>query len=378
MKDAAKILKLQKNEILDSWEDEVKKEVPASNYASSLALRDHLPHLLNDIDKIMHRYENSGVIKEKEKYEEIFQNSLEHGRHRSTSSRYTVDQILREYIIFHRILTNVLLTEEVYTTEVGIVLKFSIENAMLYSASSFNNSVQEMRQKLIGILAHDMRNPISAAMFSVDIMKYEDGQQRFDKIKVMVQKSLKRANDLIEGLLDSVTIEAGQGMTLDFTEINIMEYIESVYKEASEIYSNKIILKGEEDEIRGVSDGTMIRRVLENFISNAIKYGNRETPVTISVENSEEFVFMSVHNQGNPIPKSNQKEIFDFMNTSQKNGTRELKSWGMGLTLVKAVAEAHGGSVELESNHSKGTTFSIILKKYENRPGKKRAALNLI
>lgn len=189
----------------------------------------------------------------------------------------------------------------------------------------------------------------------------------------MAHKSLKRTLDLIEGLLDSVTVEAGQGIILDLAEGDIMVEVKSVYNEASEIYSNAIHLNYTEEEILGIFDGTMIRRVLENFLSNAIKYGDRNSPVTISIEDSAEFVSIKIHNYGNPITKKKQQEIFHFLNTT--NGSKEYKSWGMGLFLVKVIAEAHGGNFELASNEKEGTTFSITLNKFLNEPGKKRTAI---
>lgn len=376
MKKAADIIEVNKEKILDIWISRIKEEVEATRQNSELALRDHVPHLIEDIITIMRQYENFDILNEEAVYEEIFENSIEHGRHRATSTGYTVDQILREYIAFHRIITNLLIEEKVYNTDVGLVIKYSIENAMLYSGSAFSDSLQEMRQKLIGILAHDMRNPIAAAHLAVDIMKYEDGKARFEKVRKMALSSLKRSIDLVEGLLDSITVEAGEGITLEFSEINIVNNIKSVQSEASEIYSNEIVLKCEEEKIIGILDGTMIRRVLENFISNAVKYGKRGKPVTIIVEDGNPFLSIKVHNFGNPIPDDRKDEIFRFMKTQGNTGPKELKSWGMGLTLVKAVAEAHGGELKLESNEENGTSFCIILDKTKNKPGKMRASLN--
>lgn len=361
---------------MDRWETEVSERITASDQAGSLALRDHVPQLLDDIIHIMSNYDESSAISDEERYNDIAMHSIEHGRHRASTSQYTISQILEEYIIFHRILTETLSERNAFSEEVGAAVKFSIENSMLHSAKAFNTSLQEMREKLVGALAHDMRNPISAALFAVDIMKYGLEEERFEKLKIMARNSLKRSLDLIENLLDSVTVGAGEGMALDFLEGDIIEFIDAVYEEASEVYSNRIDLEKPDGEIKGVFDGTMIRRMLENLISNAVKYGSRETPVTLTVEDLEEAVIIKVHNFGNPIPEQNQKRIFQFLNSDLSNGARELKSWGMGLTLVRAVAEAHGGQVEIKSNEKEGTTFLISLGKYKNQPGKKRAALN--
>lgn len=378
MKKAAGILKLQKNKILNTWEESVKEEITATRFTSRLALRNHIPHLLDDIGRIICRLADSEVIRDKEHFEEIYENSVEHGRQRSSSTGFTVDQILREYIIFHRILTEVLEEEKAYTSEVGIVLKYTLENAMLYSVTAFSDSLQEIRQKLIGVLAHDMRNPISAAYLAVGAIEHNLGKERLEVIKKMAMNSLKRSLDLIEGLLDSITIQAGEGMIMNFSEINLAESIVSVHQEASQIYSNEIRLECNEKEIRGVFDGLMVRRVLENFLSNAVKYGEWDKPVTILVENSKESVAIRVHNHGKPIPEEKQQEIFHFLNTTDGDKVKELRSYGMGLSLIRAIAEGHGGSLHIKSDKTEGTTFSIILNKNENTPGKKRVALNFL
>ncbi|UJH93015.1 ATP-binding protein [Antarcticibacterium sp. 1MA-6-2] len=111
-------------------------------------------------------------------------------------------------------------------------------------------------------------------------------------------------------------------------------------------------------------------------MTNAVKYGASDKPITVSIKNDNEKVILQVHNFGNPISPENREEIFNFLNRLDCESGSELQSWGIGLTFVKMAAEAHGGHVELESDEEKGTTFSVILPKHSNKPGKRRAMLN--
>ncbi|WP_029038781.1 sensor histidine kinase [Salinimicrobium xinjiangense] len=375
MKYAAQVLKNEKEIIINTWIDQIKEDVSATRNTSRIVLRDHVPQLLDDIIRVMDRFDKFDVVEEEMIYREIFESSVEHGRHRATSEGYSLGQILREYILFDKVITVSLIDNKAFSKEAGMVIKYSIENAMLYSAIAFTDSLQEMRHKLIAMVAHDMRNPISAALFAVKAMKYEDGPERFDKIKEMAITSLGRSVDLIEGLLDSVTIQAGEGMIFNFSQQNIVDYLQAVYQEAKQSYSNPFILECDEKEISGVFDGTMVRRVLENFINNAVKYGRRNGPISLSCKNNGDVVEFSVHNEGNPIPAEKQEAIFEFLDTSEGLGPLGLKSRGIGLYLVKAVAEAHSGELRLKSSEEEGTTFSISLHKSSREPGKFRGAV---
>lgn len=377
MKKAAEVIERRKGEIMRLWAEDVRQMMEGANLASDLVLMDHLPHLFDDLIDLMRTYDSFKYVREKENFERLFENSIGHGRHRSASYGYTIDQVIREYISLHRVLTEILISEDAYNTEVSQLLKYAIENVILYAAAAFNSSLNEMRQKLIRILAHDLRNPISAAYLAVDVLDENLEKERLERVRAMAKSSLKRALELVEGLLETISIEAGEGMTVDFSEADLMPFIESLHFEASEIYSNEIKLevKGER-EIKGVFDGSMIRRVLENFVNNALKYGSSNTPVLIAVENTKDHVSIKVHNKGNPIPEEKKKMIFRFLNTSGRQRPGELRSWGIGLALVKAVVQAHGGELEVNSSQEEGTSFGIRLEKYKNQPGIIKAALN--
>lgn len=376
MKEAARILKENTDTIMSRWSEKVKDDIPASQSSSNLALRNQLPNLLEDISEIMIRYDGFDSIKKHEEYQEIIKNSIDHGRHRATSSHYTVKQILQEYVLFHRVLTELLIDNDVYTTEVGIILKYTLETAMLNSASSFSDSLQEMREKLVGTLAHDIRTPIATAFFALDIINQELPGEKFGDLKRMGLKSLEKSLELLEGILDAISVKAGEGISLNFAEIDIIKELKWVHNEASQIYTNEIGFKSNAEKSIGIFDGTAIRRVVENLVTNAVKYGSHATPVTIMVEDKEEIVVIKVHNYGKPIEKKHQESIFKFLSRGREVQQRSLESWGMGLTLVKSVAQAHGGEVGLESTDELGTTFSLSLNKYANKPGKVRTELN--
>ncbi len=375
MKKSAKLLRESISPIMEKWEHEVKKTVPAARTTNSIALYDHLPNIIEDIADIMERHIGIEDVSLDNTFYEILENSSHHGRHRANTSNYTVEQVVQEYIIFHRILSEFLKSKLGYNEDVSDLLKYIIETSILKSVGTFSRAIQEMQEKLIGTLAHDIRNPLSVAQLSFELIKSDLEGKWSEKIRSSGEQNVRKALSLIEGLMNGITVKAGEGMMLDFEETNLLEDIEWIQKEANEVYANKIELRCDEKEILGVFDPTAVRRLLENLISNAVKYGTTAEPITITAKNQKDCVIIGVHNNGNPISKEKQSNIFKFLERDNINRSVSNKSWGMGLTLALIVTDAHGGSITLTSNQEEGTLFEVRLVKYFNQPGKRRTKL---
>jgi signal transduction histidine kinase len=101
--------------------------------------------------------------------------------------------------------------------------------------------------------------------------------------------------------------------------------------------------------------------MIENLAVNAVKYRAPETPVTITLCQAQESATLEVHNLGNPISPENQGELFKSFRRIKT--VEDRKGWGLGLTLVKGIVDALGGSVALQSTKMSGTTFTVVLPK---------------
>lgn len=356
------------------WEKAVVQEVMASSHTNNIVLRDHLPNMLDNIADLLIEYDGFPEAVSADNLVKIVGNSSDHGRHRAASKMYTVDQVVREYIIFHRTITRVLRAQQVYSADVADALKQMLETAILQSVTAFTGSIQDMQEKLVGSLAHDLRNPISAAHGLLGLMSYRKNEETFEKLRQMALRSLDKSLKLTEGLLDAITARAGEGMVLSFSQSDISKEIHTVHEEACHIYSQEVKLVCEASSITGVFDGTAVRRLLENLLTNAIKYGDTNRPVTIRVEDKPEVVEISVHNYGNPIPPEKQSSIFAFLSRGVAKQDSELPSWGIGLTFVRVIAHAHNGHVTVRSTSEEGTRFTVRLSK-RNKPGKIRTRL---
>ena len=375
MIETARILRENNSEIMKICQNQVVQEVLASKESDSIALYNHLPDLINDIAKLMIRFDKMKDVSKDKKYKEILKSSVDHGKQRSNTAHYTVEQIVHEYIIFHHTLSEFLISHNGYNENVSDLLKYVIETSILKSVGSFSRSIQDMQEKLIGTLAHDIRNPLAAAQLSLEMMEQDKTGKWAEKTRIAAQRGLKKAISLIEGFMDGITVKAGEGMMLNFENTDLLKDIKWVHAESKEVYTNDIKLDCNVEKIEGIFDSTAIKRLLVNLIGNAVKYGDKEKQITISIIDEKEAVVIKVHNYGKPIPEAKQEQIFKFMGSAEKNKNSVLGSWGMGLTLTQIVAEAHGGDINLISDEKTGTTFTVNLIKQFNEPGKRRAKL---
>ena len=156
----------------------------------------------------------------------------------------------------------------------------------------------------------------------------------------------------------------------DFDSCDLGALVEDVVEELSATHGDRFESVIDEG-VRGVWSYDELRRALWNLGVNAVKYGDPKRRVSIHVERTRSGARLSVHNYGKPIPHEDQATIFDHYSRLKSAG-RPGAGWGLGLALVRACADAHGGSVDVDSSEEAGTTFSLVLA-HDSRPFQQQA-----
>ncbi|MBC7385519.1 MAG: PAS domain-containing protein [Cryobacterium sp.] len=219
-----------------------------------------------------------------------------------------------------------------------------------------------LREKFVDSLTHDLRTPMTAGKMTAQLILRRPGDPAtVSKLADRIVVNMDRADAMIRDLLDVSRIRAGEPLPLSIKECRIDQIIESTVNDLANLHGPRIRTNNEVGHVAGFWDESAVQRIVENLTGNAIKYGHEAAPVTIRLNASPEWVEFAVHNEGEVILEADQKVLFNpYRRTTTALGGG-LKGWGIGLTLVKGMTEAQGGTVRVESTAALGTTFIVRL-----------------
>jgi PAS domain S-box-containing protein len=234
------------------------------------------------------------------------------------------------------------------------------QEKLLFSFSDLSDreEVEKLKQEFVSIISHDLRAPLSSIKGCLLLLAEDKLGEIPEEAKKYVGMASQESDRLIRltgDLLDIARIESGH-IVLEKRPIACSELIErstGAVKALAEAKS--ILIKAVPSEITITADGDRVCQILVNFLANAIKYSEANTSVTVSVEATDSFITFNVIDQGRGIPEELTASIFNRFRQVRAADAKE--GTGLGLAICKLLAEAHGGSVGVESALAKGSKF---------------------
>ena len=378
--DAQTSLTNNRDVIMRDWAKKVRQEVPAATQLSEENLYDGMVVFLDTMARVIST--NSDTPGGELYARENFEICRVHGKARASTPGYTLDQIIQEYRILRQIIWNALEADGILENRERTKLLESIDNGMTQAATEFtallgfpwSRQYQEMqieleelrnqrsqREYFMNALAHDLRTPLTAAKMRAElILKEQHLSELVSTMAANLVSDIERTDRMIKDLLDVSLLRAGERLPLHPHQSDLCLIIENTLQQLSEIYRDRFKLN-KPPTVEGNWDPEAIRRILENLCTNAIKYGNIKTPVTVTLNSFPKNIELIVHNEGLPLSQSDKEMIFQPFSRTKKTRRSTQNSWGIGLTIVRGLAEAHGGWVEVQSDEKSGTTFRVIL-----------------
>lgn len=221
----------------------------------------------------------------------------------------------------------------------------------------------ESEKQFSSDVSHELKTPISVILAECEYMLAENrsADEYKDAIETIQQQS-KRTMGLISQLLQ-LSRTFGTDKILSKEDIDLSLLCESVVSSLAKSASAKgITLKHNiEDDVNINADESLIMRMILNLVSNGIKYGREDGFVKLSLFKDVDRIIIKVADNGIGIAESDQENIFNRFYKVDKSRKADENSYGLGLAMVKWIAEAHGGTVSLESELGKGSTFTVRL-----------------
>jgi signal transduction histidine kinase len=231
----------------------------------------------------------------------------------------------------------------------------------LQAANEELRSERDLRDRFVAMLTHDLRTPLNVASMSTQLaVRKAERPQDVMAHAAKAMEAIARIDRMIQDFLDASRLKSGRGLEIEPNECEIVSLVRSTCDELTALHGADFRVHAPE-QLAGYWSGTAIRRAIENLGSNAVKYGDATRPITASIADlGGDAIEISVHNYGPPIAPADFPTLFDaFMRSRTAEG--KAKGWGLGLSLVRGVAEAHGGTVRVESSETSGTTFTLRL-----------------
>jgi signal transduction histidine kinase len=222
----------------------------------------------------------------------------------------------------------------------------------------------EFEQHLMGIVSHDLRNPLNAILLSTrTLLRLNDLGTRQMQSLVRIQTSAERATRLIRDLLDFTQARLGGGIRIEPQPVDLHDLVANVAEEIEAAWPGRSVTLAHSGDGRGEWDADRLGQVVQNMVTNALKYSPEDSPVEVETRGEGETVALVVHNQGQPILPERRERLFEpFQRAGGETGAS--RSVGLGLYIVSQVVRAHGGSVHVHSTDTEGTTFIVRLPRY--------------
>jgi two-component system sensor histidine kinase/response regulator len=240
-------------------------------------------------------------------------------------------------------------------------IEIKIKNQLLEQKSKELKEVNEALKSMTEMIVHDLKNPLSnIIMFSKHLESKLLSEERIKKTAALINNSSNHMAKMVENLLEITKIEAGK-MVTEIEDFDLLPVVRDTLSDFSENAAKKSISINFNEN--GTSyfiqaDKTKTREVLENLISNALKFSPAEKSVFIDLKFSGKNIILSVRDEGPGLTDDDKKQLFRKFSRLSAHPTGGEHTTGLGLSIVKKLMEAMNGDISCESEYGKGACFS--------------------
>ena len=364
-----KFIKTHHDEIISEFENFARTQMPASSNMSPSELRDHAEELLTaiavDMETPQTRNEESQKGKGLGSEQKMEASGNLHAIAR-LGHGFSLGHLVAE---FRALRASVLrLYEKSGGTDLTAIHRFneSIDEALTTSITRYASQTDLYRDQFVGILAHDLRSPLSAIKMGATVLTMAaENDQRQARVASNILRSAGRMSRMIDDVLDFTRERLGGAIPLKRERMDLEQLCREVILEAKAAHDNVLLNFEFTGKLTGKWDRDRLAQVLSNLLGNAIQHGDGEAARMVVRGQSEE-VIVEVHNAGLPIPPELLGTIFEPLVHGPPEGVHARNNVGLGLFIARAIVTGHGGRIDVASSGDLGTTFTVRLPRYNN------------
>jgi signal transduction histidine kinase len=359
--------------ILIDWVAFARTQWPPGARMDEAALLDHGKLILQEIAADMHRPQDDAEQRAKSEGNSATASTSEnvpsrsHARQRERQG-FEMEQMAAEY----RALRATVLrrwsasSNELHVQDLEDVTRFNeaVDQAMAESLRVFVTEVDRTRDLFLGMLGHDLRGPLStiATCATLTLREHPEDPGRSE----LVLRSVAQMRSLLDDLVEYTRHRLGAGLTIEPSHLLLDQFARNTLDEIAAISAEHELILDSTGTMEGEGDARRLHQALSNLVFNALKYGFKGSAVRVVLNGTrDEEVTIQVHNSGKPIPASLLPKLFDPLvragdDEADADSQVAGANLGLGLYVVREIANAHGGTVEVSSDKT-ATCFELQL-----------------
>jgi signal transduction histidine kinase len=352
------------------WERFARTLTPFATSLSVSALRDHLREILEAIADDMLGSQTSAQQHEKSEGKDTYGDALDLITTAHANMRLDSGFQLAHAIAEYRALRAGILRLWAQTTpsreeqDLDEVIRFNetIDQAIAEITRRFADRATHYSDRFVDILAHDVRSPLNLINLAAESLLV-DSSLETARVKDVsrILRGVRRIDRLVNDLGILVRHRASKPIPLTKTKVNLGVICEEALEEVKASHVDVVFEVQRLGDLTGNWDRERLAQVVTNLAVNAVVHASAKR-VDLTLEDQGPFVVAKVTNRGNPIPADMLESIFDPLVRHDQHTSNELSSGlGLGLFIVREIAQAHGGTVQVRSSAAEGTTFSLRL-----------------
>jgi signal transduction histidine kinase len=368
----SEFIRVRMESILQAWENFARTIEPPAFTMDATALRNHASHMLaaiaDDLDQPQ-TVEEEIKKSEGRGEREVADTAAEAHAVARLSSGYSIDQLASEYRALRSSVLRLWAAESStgHKADWDDITRFNeaIDQALAESIARYSMLLNHSRNLFLAILGHDLRNPLSATINGAQILMLSDDiDSRCRDIALRIHSSGRRMSKLVEDLIDYTRTHLGSSLPIAPKAGNIADIVQSIIDEIRTSHYEQEIKFNAIGRLDGIWDKNRIAQAISNLVGNAVQHGAPGKAIVVEACSDNEEIVVTVNNQGLVIPDEKLQIIFEplvrFVEPTTVDSGKE-NSLGLGLYIAREVVKAHGGTINVFSRSSDGTTFTVRL-----------------